>query len=36
MPEFNTMSIPGGIDCPGAELVLPGETWAARPETLVW
>jgi len=35
MPEFNTMSIPGGIDCPGAELVYRVKDFAPRPETLV-
>lgn len=35
MPEFNNMSIPGGIDCPGAELVYRVKDLVARPETLV-
>jgi rhodanese-related sulfurtransferase len=35
MPEFNNMSIPGGIDCPGAELVYRAKDLAPRPETLV-
>jgi rhodanese-related sulfurtransferase/predicted metal-dependent enzyme (double-stranded beta helix superfamily) len=35
MPEFNNMSIPGGIDCPGAELVYRVKDLAPRPETLV-
>lgn len=35
MPEFNNMSIPGGIDCPGAELVYRVKDFAPRPETLV-
>ena len=33
MPEFNNMSIPGGIDCPGAELVYRVKDFAPRPET---
>ncbi|CAN5900314.1 rhodanese-like domain-containing protein [soil metagenome] len=35
MPEFNNMSIPGGIDCPGAELVYRARDLAPNPETLV-
>ena len=35
MPEFNNMSIPGGVDCPGAELVYRVMDFAPRPETLV-
>ena len=35
MPEFNNMSIPGGIDCPGAELVYRVKDFAPSPETLV-
>jgi rhodanese-related sulfurtransferase/predicted metal-dependent enzyme (double-stranded beta helix superfamily) len=35
MPEFNNMSIPGGIDCPGAELVYRVKDLAPKPETLV-
>jgi rhodanese-related sulfurtransferase/predicted metal-dependent enzyme (double-stranded beta helix superfamily) len=35
MPEFNNMSIPGGIDCPGAELVYRVKDFVTRPETLV-
>jgi rhodanese-related sulfurtransferase/predicted metal-dependent enzyme (double-stranded beta helix superfamily) len=35
MPEFNNMSIPGGVDCPGAELVYRVKDFAPRPETLV-
>jgi rhodanese-related sulfurtransferase/predicted metal-dependent enzyme (double-stranded beta helix superfamily) len=35
MPEFNTMSIPGGIDCPGAELVYRVKDFAPDPKTLV-
>jgi rhodanese-related sulfurtransferase/predicted metal-dependent enzyme (double-stranded beta helix superfamily) len=35
MPEFNNMSIPGGIDCPGAELVYRVKDCAPNPETLV-
>ncbi|MCA0304848.1 MAG: thiosulfate sulfurtransferase [Proteobacteria bacterium] len=34
-PEFNNMSIPGGVDCPGAELVYRVKDFAPRPETLV-
>ena len=33
--EYNTMSIPGGISVPGAELVLRVRTLAPRPETRV-
>lgn len=33
--EFRNMSIPGGIDCPGAELVHRVKDLAPRPETLV-
>jgi len=35
MPEFNNMSIPGGIDCPGAELVYRVKDFAPNPKTLV-
>jgi rhodanese-related sulfurtransferase/predicted metal-dependent enzyme (double-stranded beta helix superfamily) len=35
MPEFNNMSIPGGIDCPGAELVYRVKDLVPSPETLV-
>jgi len=35
MPEFNNMSIPGGIDCPGAELVYRVKDFAPDPATLV-
>lgn len=35
LPEFETMSIPGGIDCPGAELVYRVHDLAPSPETLV-
>lgn len=35
MPEFNNMSIPGGVDCPGAELVYRVKDFAPNPETLV-
>ncbi len=35
MPEFHNMSIPGGIDCPGAELVYRVKDFAPNPETLV-
>jgi rhodanese-related sulfurtransferase len=35
MPEFNNMSIPGGIDCPGAELVYRVKDFAPNPNTLV-
>ena len=35
MPEFQRMSIPGGIDCPGAELVHRTFDLVASPETLV-
>src|SRR5246500_5233537 len=35
MPEFNNMSIPGGIDCPGAELVYRVKDFAPDPKTLV-
>jgi rhodanese-related sulfurtransferase len=35
MPEFNNMSIPGGIDCPGAELVYRAKDLAPSSETLV-
>ncbi len=35
LPEFTNMSIPGGIDCPGAELVYRVKDLAPRPETLV-
>ena len=32
MPEFNNMSIPGGVDCPGAELVYRVKDFAPDPE----
>jgi rhodanese-related sulfurtransferase/predicted metal-dependent enzyme (double-stranded beta helix superfamily) len=35
MPEFNNMSIPGGVDCPGAELVYRVKDLVPNPETLV-
>ena len=35
LPEYTNMSIPGGIDCPGAELVYRVKDLAPRPETLV-
>jgi rhodanese-related sulfurtransferase len=35
MEEFRNMSIPGGIDCPGAELVYRAFDAAADPQTLV-
>jgi rhodanese-related sulfurtransferase/predicted metal-dependent enzyme (double-stranded beta helix superfamily) len=35
MPEFNNMSIPGGVDCPGAELVYRVKDFAPNPDTLV-
>ena len=35
MPEFNNMSIPGGIDCPGAELVYRVKDLVPNPATLV-
>ncbi|TMJ31053.1 MAG: thiosulfate sulfurtransferase [Alphaproteobacteria bacterium] len=35
MPEFNNMSIPGGVDCPGAELVYRVKDFAPDPNTLV-
>ncbi|MBV1798689.1 rhodanese-like domain-containing protein [Siccirubricoccus sp. G192] len=35
MAEFRDMSIPGGIDCPGAELVHRARQAAPDPETLV-
>ena len=35
MPEFNNMSIPGGIDCPGAELAYRVKDLAPDPKTLV-
>ncbi|MCW5734620.1 MAG: thiosulfate sulfurtransferase [Enhydrobacter sp.] len=35
MPEFNNMSIPGGVDCPGAELVYRVKDFAPSPDTLV-
>lgn len=35
MPEFNRMSIPGGVDCPGAELVYRVHTMAPDPNTTV-
>jgi rhodanese-related sulfurtransferase len=36
MPEFNNMSIPGGIDCPGAELVYRVKDFAPNPERWGW
>jgi rhodanese-related sulfurtransferase len=35
LPEFNAMSIPGAIDCPGAELVYRVNDVVTSPETLV-
>src|SRR5262249_29246760 len=35
MSEFRVMSIPGGVDCPGAELVHRVHDMAPSPETLV-
>lgn len=35
LPEFTNMSIPTGIDCPGAELVYRVKDFVTRPETLV-
>lgn len=35
MPEYHRMNIPGGIDCPGAELVYRVHDAAPDPETLV-
>jgi rhodanese-related sulfurtransferase len=35
MPEFHNMSIPGGVDCPGAELVYRVKDFAPDPNTLV-
>src|SRR3954466_10291076 len=35
MPEFHNMSIPGGVDCPGAELVYRVKDFAPSPDTLV-
>ena len=35
LPEFNNMSIPGGIDCPGAELVYRVKDLVPDPKTLV-
>jgi rhodanese-related sulfurtransferase len=35
LTEFRVMSIPGGVDCPGAELVHRVHDMAPRPETLV-
>src|SRR6185437_951569 len=35
MGEYRAMNIPGGIDCPGAELVWRVHDTAPRPETLV-
>ena len=35
MNEYRVMSIPGGLDCPGAELVYRVHQAAPRPETLV-
>lgn len=35
LPEFTNMSIPGGVDCPGAELVYRVKDFAPDPKTLV-
>lgn len=35
LPEFTNMSIPGGVDCPGAELVYRVKDFAPDPNTLV-
>jgi rhodanese-related sulfurtransferase len=35
LPEFTNMSIPGGVDCPGAELVYRVKDFAPNPDTLV-
>ncbi|HLI11255.1 MAG TPA: rhodanese-like domain-containing protein [Alphaproteobacteria bacterium] len=35
LDEFRAMSIPGGVDCPGAELVYRAFDLVRRPETLV-
>ena len=35
LPEFTNMSIPGGIDCPGAELVYRVKDFVPSPDTLV-
>jgi rhodanese-related sulfurtransferase len=35
LPEFTNMSIPGGVDCPGAELVYRVKDLAPDPSTLV-
>lgn len=35
MPEFHRMSIPGGVDCPGAELAFRVGTMAPDPNTTV-
>jgi rhodanese-related sulfurtransferase/predicted metal-dependent enzyme (double-stranded beta helix superfamily) len=35
LPEFTNMSIPGGVDCPGAELVYRVKDFAPNPNTLV-
>jgi rhodanese-related sulfurtransferase len=35
LPEFTNMSIPGGIDCPGAELVYRVKDFVPSPGTLV-
>jgi rhodanese-related sulfurtransferase len=35
VPEYTKMSIPGGIDCPGAELVYRVHDLAPEPDTLV-
>jgi rhodanese-related sulfurtransferase/predicted metal-dependent enzyme (double-stranded beta helix superfamily) len=35
LPEFTNMSIPGGVDCPGAELVYRVKDFAPDPSTLV-
>ncbi|HSI02590.1 MAG TPA: rhodanese-like domain-containing protein [Reyranella sp.] len=35
LPEFTNMSIPGGVDCPGAELVYRVKDFAPNPSTLV-
>jgi rhodanese-related sulfurtransferase len=35
LPEFTNMSIPGGVDCPGAELVYRVKDFVPNPDTLV-
>jgi rhodanese-related sulfurtransferase len=35
LPEFTNMSIPGGVDCPGAELVYRVKDFVPNPNTLV-